>query len=167
MKTSRIPGTIFGLLLISYIAFLICTISLLPQRMATHFDASGHPNGWMSRSSAVVFQGCIGLILPLIIAAGFFTVRFVSPDQIRVPRRDFWLAPERRAETCAYLSGRGFTLASLLVLLQGAVWYQLIETNAKNVPQLSPLGFLGVLGVSGIAMIAWVVGFFRHFAKAA
>ena len=167
MKASRAAGTLFGLLLIGYTVFLVCTISQLPQQMATHFDASGHPNGWMSRSSAVVFQGCIGLILPLIIAAVFFTVRFVSPDLIRIPRRDFWFAPERRAETYAYLSCRGFWLASLLVVLQGVVWYQLIEANARNIPQLSTSGLSVVLGVFGVAMLAWIVSFFSHFARAA
>ena len=134
--------------------------------MATHFDANGHPNGWMSRSSAVVFQGVIGLLLPLIIAVGFSFVRFVSPDRIKVPRRDFWFAPERRAETCTYLSRQGFWLASLLIVLQGVVWYQLIEANVKSIPQFSPSGFLVVLGGFGFAMIAWVISFFRHFTKA-
>lgn len=167
MKTSRIPAIVFGWLLLGYIVFLVCTVSLLPQHIATHFDASGHPNGWMSRSSAVVFQGVIGLILPLIIAMGFFMVQFVSPDQIRLPRREFWFAPERRSETCAYLSRQGFLMASLLVLLQWAVWYQLIEANAKSFPQLSSSGFLVVLGIFGVAMIAWVMSFFRHFSRAA
>ena len=69
MKKSRTAAFVFGLLLVGYIVFLTCTISLLPERMATHFDASGQANGWMNRSSAVVFQGVVGLILPLIIVA--------------------------------------------------------------------------------------------------
>jgi hypothetical protein len=56
-------------------------------------------------------------------------------------------------------------LASLLVLLQGIVWYQLIESNAKSIPQLSSSGFLVALGIFGVAMIAWVISFFRHFTK--
>jgi len=167
MKTLRVPAIVFGLLLIGYIVFLVCTVSLLPQRMATHFDASCHPNGWMSRSSAVVFQGVIGLILPLIIAVAFCALRFVPTRGINFPNRDFWFAPERRSETCAYLSRHGLLLASLLVLLQGVVWYQLIEANAKSIPQLSSSGFLVVLGVFGVAMIAWVMRLFSHFRKAA
>ena len=164
--TARIPAIVFILLLTGYVVFLACTIALLPQRMATHFDASGRPNGWMSRSSAVALQGVVGLIVPLIVAAGFFTVRFVPPQRINVPHRDFWFAPERREQTCTYLSRQGFWLASLLVMLQGLVWYQLVESNARNVPQLSSSGFLGLIGVFGVAMIVWVMSLFRHFAKA-
>lgn len=167
MKSSCFAALIFGLLLLSYFIFLACTVSLLPQQMATHFDASGHPNGWMSRSSAVAFQGVIGVIPPLIISTGFFVVRFAPPEQIRVPGRDFWFAPERRAETCAYLSRQGFWLASMLVLLQALVWYQLIEANAKSIPQLSSLEFLVVLGIFGAAIIVWVLSLFHHFARAA
>jgi serine/threonine-protein kinase len=147
MKTSRIPAIVFALLLIGYVIFLVCTVSLLPQRMATHFDAGGHPNGWMSRSSAVVFQGVIGLILPLVIAAAFCLLRFVPTRGINFPNRDFWFAPERRSETCTYLSRHGLWLASLLVVLQGMVWYQLIEANAKSIPQLSS---------SGSAFLVWL-----------
>ncbi len=167
MKTSRIPAIVFGLLLIGYIVFLVCTVSLLPQQMATHFDASGHPNGWMSRSSAVVFQGVIGLILPLIIAVAFCALRFVPTRGINFPNRDFWFAAERRSDTCAYLSRHGLLLASLLVLLQGVVWYQLIEANAKSIPQLSSSGFFVVLGIFAVAMIVWVMRLFSHFRKAA
>jgi hypothetical protein len=167
MKTSRIPAIVFALLLTGYVVFLCCTVSLLPQRMATHFDASGHPNGWMSRSSAVVFQGVIGLILPLIIAAAFCTLKFVPTRGINFPHRDFWFAPERRGETCTYLSRQGLWLANLLVALQGMVWYQLIESNAKSIPQLSSSGFLVTLGVFGAVMIVWVMRLFSHFRKAA
>jgi len=167
VKTSRLPAIVFGLLLLGYVAFLACTISLLPEHMATHFGANGHPNGWMSRSSAVIFQGVIGLILPLIIAVAFFAIRFASPEKIRVPRRDFWFAPERRTETCTYLLRQGFWLASLLVLFQGAVWYQLIQANARSIPHLSSSSFLVAIGIFGAAMIAWVMSFFRHFTKAA
>lgn len=153
--------------MIGYVVFLVCTVSLLPQRMATHFDASGHPNGWMGRSSAVIFQGVVGLILPLVIAAAFFTIRFVPPKRINIPRRDFWFAAGRRDETCTYFARQGFWLASLLVLLQGMVWYQLIESNSKNIPQLSSSGLFVTLGVFGVAMTAWGLSFFRHFTKAA
>jgi len=167
MKKSRTAAFVFGLLLVGYIVFLTCTISLLPERMATHFDASGQANGWMNRSSAVVFQGVVGLILPLIIVGVLYTVRFLPTQLINLPRRDFWLAPERRDETCLYLARQGFWLASLLVLLQGMVWYQLIESNSRSVPQLSSSGFLVTLGVFGVALIFWVIKLFRHFARAA
>ncbi len=167
MKTARVPAIVFALLLTGYVIFLFCTVSLLPQRMATHFDAGGQPNGWMSRSSAVVFQGVIGLMLPLIITIIFCTLKFVPTGLINVPRREYWFSPELRETTCAYLSRQGLWLASLLVGLQVMVWYQLIESNSTKIPRLSSSQFLFTLTIFGVAMIIWVIRIFRHFSKVA
>jgi uncharacterized membrane protein len=167
MKTARLPAIAFVLILIGYGVFLGCTVSLLPQRMATHFNASGQPNGWMNRASAVLLQGVAGLLLPLIVATGFCMVRFVPTRGINVPRRDFWFAPERRDETCVYLARQGLWLASLLVGLQAMVWYQLIESNNERIPHLSSWQFLMTLGIFGAALILWVISLFRHFSKVA
>jgi uncharacterized membrane protein len=167
MKTSRIPALVLALVLIGNVVFLASTVALLPQRMATHFDASGHPNGWMGRSSAVVFQGIVGLVLPLIITVLFCTIRFLPTRWINLPRRDFWFSPERREKTCTYFSRQGLWLASLLVGLQALVWYQLIESNSASIPHLSTSVFLVTIAAFGGAMIVWVITFFRHFANAA
>ncbi len=167
MKTSRIPVVIFALLLIGYVLFLCYTFSLLPERMATHFGASGRPNGWMRRSSAVVLQGVIGLVVPLIIAVVFWAIRFVPVRAINFPRRDFWFAPERRDETCLYLSRQGLWLGSLMVGLQAVVWWQVVEGNRAGAAQLSTSGFWAALAVFGAAMIVWVLGLVRHFGKLA
>lgn len=164
-KMVRHPAIIFVLLLIGYVIFISCTVPLLPQRVASHFDIHGQPNGWMSRSSAAILQGVVGLALPLIIVAGFGAARFASAQKINMPRKDFWFAPERREETCAYLLRQGLWLASMEVGLQCAVWYQLVESNDMKMPQLSTFGFLATLGIFGIAMIIWFLNLFRHFAK--
>lgn len=165
VKTAFIPALVFALLIIGNVVFLGCTVTLLPQRMATHFDANGQPNGWMNRFAAVLFQGAVGLILPLIIAAAFCAIKFVAPERLKVPHRDFWFATGRRTETCTYLSRQGLWLASLMVALQSMVWYELIVSNSTKIPQLSSLEFLTILGVFGLAMIAWVLRLFHHFAK--
>ncbi|HEX3856600.1 MAG TPA: DUF1648 domain-containing protein [Verrucomicrobiae bacterium] len=166
-QSVRNPAIVFAFLLIGYVIFISCTVPLLPPRVASHFDINGQPNGWMSRSSAAIFQGVIGLVLSLIIVAGFYAARFASEQKINMPRRDFWFAPERRGETCAYLLRQGLWLASMEIGLQCVVWYQLVESNDMKIPHLSSFGFLAALGVFGIAMITWIFKLFRHFAKAA
>lgn len=165
VKTAFVPALVFALLIIGNVVFLGCTVALLPQRMATHFDANGQPNGWMNRFAAVSFQGVVGLSIPLIIAVAFCAVRFVSPEKLKVPHRNFWFATGRQAETCTYLSRQGLWLASLMIALQSMVWYELIESNSAKIPQLSSLKFLTILGAFGLAMIIWVLRLFRHFAK--
>ena len=165
MKGARIPAIVFVFILIGYVVFLSFTVPMLPARVASHFDAAGQANGWMNRTSAAVLQGIVGLVLPLIVAAAFCSLRFVPTQGINMPHREYWLALERRSETLAYLARQGLWLASLLVCVEAMVWYQLIESNSKRVPQLSTLQFMATLGIFGAAMIIWVIRLFRHFAK--
>ena len=167
MKTSWLSAVVFTIVLVGYFAFLDCTYSVMPPRMATHFDAQGQANGWMNRSSAVIFQGVIGLIVPGVLLAVIFMLRFAPQKQINMPRADFWFGPEHRRETCAYIMRQGFWLASMLVLFQYAIWYELIQSNSEKIPQLSLTVFLSVIGVFAVALVAWVMNLFRHFRKTA
>jgi uncharacterized membrane protein len=166
MKTARLPAVIFGSLLFGYAAFLACTFSNLPGQMATHFDAHGQPNGWMPRSVAITFQAIVGMVLPLVIAAFFGAIRLMPMRSINLPRRDYWFSPERRDATCAYLARQGLWLASLIVVLQAAVWYQILESNRASTKHFSLTSLFIVLSVFTIALIGWVIGLFRHFARA-
>lgn len=48
----------------------------LPARMATHFDASGHPNGWMSRETSLWFAvGLTALMLVIFTLVPYLVAR--------------------------------------------------------------------------------------------
>ncbi|MDY0168968.1 MAG: DUF1648 domain-containing protein [Thermoguttaceae bacterium] len=75
----------------------------LPAMMATNFDARGNPDGWMAKESffavhAITFAGVTALLF-----AASLSVRIVPDRMISVPNKDYWLAPERREESVAYL----------------------------------------------------------------
>lgn len=67
MKTWRIPLIVPGALYLGFVAYLALSAGALPARVATHFDASGRPNGWMSRSSHVAFTLVFGFAVPLFV----------------------------------------------------------------------------------------------------
>lgn len=50
----------------------------LPARLATHFDAIGHPNGWMSREASFIFT--IVLMLFILTSATVILSRVHKPD---------------------------------------------------------------------------------------
>ena len=67
MKLRWIPALILALL---YACFLGCWVwsgSQLPERVATHFNGSGEPNEWMSRSANQMFMLAFGLAFPLFV----------------------------------------------------------------------------------------------------
>ena len=87
---------------------LVCTVILaawfwprLPQQVATHFDAAGQPDGWMSRLGFVAMM----LGIQFGTAAFFIAIGWCSwylpESMLNIPNREYWLAEERRAETLA------------------------------------------------------------------
>ena len=163
MKTSRIPGIILFLALLAYLLYLIATYSMLPQQVATHFNASGQPNGWMSRREAVLFQGILGILLPVFITGLFYAIRFLPLNYINVPNRDYWFSPQRRNDTLSYFLEKGYWLAILLTGLMGLVWYHIIEVNTHPNRLFSPFHFLEWMGVFILCMSWWIISFMRHF----
>ncbi|HTX64586.1 MAG TPA: DUF1648 domain-containing protein [Opitutaceae bacterium] len=77
----------------------------LPALVATHFNAAGEVNGWMSRAYFLRYE--LGFTLGM--GALFTTLAFlcvVLPAAlINLPRKDYWLAPERSTDTRRRLAG--------------------------------------------------------------
>jgi len=89
----------------------------LPARMATHFNAAGEANGWMTRESAVIF--------PMALAALFLVVFTAILARARMQGREFW------------------AIAGLLYLLLGVLAYangSIVEYNLTGHPiQAGPI----------------------------
>ena len=50
MTTGKLPWIVFLLMLAFAIAYVIGTVPDLPPMVASHFDAAGYPNAFMTRS---------------------------------------------------------------------------------------------------------------------
>ena len=135
----------------------------LPARVASHFDGAGRPNGWMSRDGFVLFQ-CV-LLLALGALFGFAgRLLAVTPNGlINLPNKNYWLAPERRAESVAVIAGwmrwlGSGTLAFLMVVFQFTV-----QANLQT-GHLDSMQFLMVTGIflAGLAIaVGWLYRRFR------
>jgi len=75
--------------------------SRLPERVATHFDGSGVPNGWMGRDAAVWFGPGMAVFLLLVFVGVGRLVRVLPVEMVNLPDKEYWLAPERRDSTLA------------------------------------------------------------------
>jgi serine/threonine-protein kinase len=156
-----------GLLVVAFVCLLAVTSPDLPTRVASHFDGGGQPNGWMSRSSYLIFTAAFGVGLPAIVILGFRVLRHLPSDLINIPRRDYWLAPERRLATVTGLFHRSLWLACLLVAMMLGVHLLVVHANSQVPVRLSAPMILGLIGffLSGVA--AWILSLFRYFKRAA
>jgi hypothetical protein len=138
----------------------------LPARVASHFDGAGRPNGWMSRDGFVLIQCVLLLALGALFGFGGRLLKVTPNGWINLPNRNYWLAPERRAESVAVLAGwmrwlGAGTLAFLMVVFQFTVQANLRRGRLDSMQFLMVTGLL--LGGMAIA-VGWLYRRFRALA---
>jgi serine/threonine-protein kinase len=163
MKTLRIPAFILGLLYLCLFSYLAFSVSSLPNCVATHFNGGGQPNGWMSKSFYMLFMAIFSLVLPLFLIGVSFTLRFFPDKYFNIPHREYWLAPQRRAETFSYLFRHSLWFACIAVCFIIGIHFSIIQASSLTPAQLSTPMILGLLGCFLAGLVVWIVCMFRHF----
>jgi serine/threonine-protein kinase len=164
VKRARTPLTILVLANTALLLTLSGTSHRLPERVASHFDLSGVADGWMSRASHLWTLGTLACGLSAVIVILFYSVRFFPDSSINLPRRDYWLAPERREETYSVLFRSGIWFACLMVLFMFGMHLLVIEANAVQPPRMSDSVWLVVGGLMA-AMGIWTYLLVRRFSR--
>jgi serine/threonine-protein kinase len=155
---------IFIVLLIVSLLQALLYYTALPERLASHFDGSGRPNGWSSKAVffAIVFS-MIGLVALsfLYLPAVQFRISF---NFWSLPHKDYWLAPERREKTLRRIQDQmlWFGVATLVLLIITTQF--VIDANLKPQPRL-PSAFLWIFLAYLAYTFVWTVGFIRRFAR--
>ena len=159
--SSRLPKLIFVLLVVYAMLHFSSLYAQLPERVASHFDAQGHANGWQAKQA---FIQVFVLVSALAAAIGFGVPRIIAviPAQlINLPNKEFWLSPEHLAETQEFLSGyfAWFGCAMFFIMISTfdyAVAYNLHPDNRPDISRLWYIlaGFLAFVIVWSIRMMA-------------
>jgi uncharacterized membrane protein len=110
---------VFIILLLLCIAHAAYYYPLLPDRVASHFGASGQPDAWSSKVSFVKIYVIVVVFMAVLFPGIGLILRMIPVALINLPDKDYWLLPERRQETIAFLSRQflWFGSATLLLLL--------------------------------------------------
>lgn len=158
MNAIRNPLLVLGAMYVFFVALLVATAGELPERMATHFDFAGRANGWMSRQGYLAFMAGFGLLFPLLLPLLSLGFRALPATVINIPHREYWLSPERREETNAYLVRHARWLAVLQLGLVIALHVLSVRANQQSPPHLSNAiwGFL-VVFLACVGVWAWML----------
>jgi len=158
------PLFVLALLWVCGGASLIWSAQELPAKVASHFDGRGDANGWMARAEYLRMLAAIGVILPLFLLGTGLAVRVLPSSSINVPRREYWLAPERRAETTRYLARHMAWLTCFVTAFLMALNWLTVEANRQAPQRLSNVIWVFLAVFLG-AVIAWLGVLFVHFLK--
>lgn len=162
MNESRLAGSVYFLILALGILNLLNAYPLMPPLMASHFGANGTPNGWLNKEAFFLLTAVIIVVSAI---PGFLAPRLIAsqPDsRINLPKKAYWLAPERREETFRFMKAqmRWFSCSVLFVLLYGTS--QAINANLPGGSFRSGGMFYLMVGFFGVTAL-WLMRFIRHF----
>jgi uncharacterized membrane protein len=153
--------SLFGVLATCLVVLVLVTLRHLPPVVASHFDGSGVPNGWSSRSGYALLLLAVGALLPLGIIGLVNRLTRRGPERLNIPARDHWTRPEHSHEAVrrvrAYIWWLGCIMAGTAFSIHGLV----VAAHAYQPPRLSTAGVVIVLSAGLLAMGAWITGWYR------
>jgi uncharacterized membrane protein len=144
-------------------AFVVISSRSLPALVATHFDAAGRANGYLSREPYIALMLLISVVVPLLVV--IIPGRLFSHPDVRInlPNREYWLAPERRAQTLRFLSRQSSIFAWAVVIFLCYAQWLVVRANALHPPTLDSQAFLTGLALFLVYTLLWVVRLVRRF----
>jgi hypothetical protein len=146
---------VFASLLIFAAIFVNADSASLPGMVAVHFDAAGRAGGFAPRGQYRTAVLLFALAFPLAVV-GIMAFAYSRATDLKLPNRDYWLAPQRLERTRAFLITHSIWLGSIMVALTCFVHWLVLDANLRRPPQLSNSLFAAGLGAFTACMAVWV-----------
>ena len=154
---------ILTFLVLAVIAQSIYYYPKLPDQIACHFNSAGQADNWMLK--VIVFAINIGIVvfITILFLAIPLSFRYIPDSLINLPKKDYWLAPERRDETINFINRQSswFGISTILFLL--AVFELGLRANLREPVQMSNAYVLIFLGIYLAFTLIWLVRFIVRF----
>jgi uncharacterized membrane protein len=164
MNAQRFSWVVFFLLLLFAVIFVMYTVPGMPAKVASHFDAAGYPNAFMTRGGYTGFVLALAIGLPVALVA-LLTFVYSHANDMKLPNRDYWLAPEHIEQTRAILVTHAIWFGSLLVCMACFVHWLELRAHQLAPPQLSNslfgAGLLAFFVITGGWLVVLLMAFRR------
>jgi uncharacterized membrane protein len=136
---------------------------LLPDRIASHFTASGAQDAWMPKSGFLCLYAGAIILVGLVMLAGAYAPGVVPDHRINLPNREYWLAAERRTETIGYFKRFFFWFGAATYALLLDIFRQAFRVSLGQAAALEHAGLDLALYVAFILLL--VGAMFRRFRR--
>jgi hypothetical protein len=147
------------------LAFVLETSARLPAIAATRFDLGGAPNVFMTRQGYRWLMGVLVGFVPLLVAFLPVLIGRRWPQLLNIPNRDYWLAPERRADTLASVESRTMLLAAVMIVFMCFTHWLVLEANAAVPMKLAGTPLVVGVGAFAFFVIGWMVALRTRFRR--
>jgi hypothetical protein len=151
---SSLAALVVGLVVAA--GFILLSGQSLPPVVASHFAAGGNADGFMPRNVYLGLMLVMAVGVPILLALGHSLVHLIPPHLVSLPNRDYWLSPERTAETFAFLRKHGVYLSALMAVFLCFVHWLVIRANKLQPPHFSASLFVTGLVLFLLAVAVWI-----------
>jgi hypothetical protein len=159
---TQLSRLVFALALVVAALVISVTTFGLPARVASHFgpDSAVH-----TVDRLVYLAQMLGLAigLPGLVVATTFRIPRWLEAKLNLPYRAYWLAPERRQQTLAYLGSHACWLGTLLTAYLTGIHFVLLAANVAQPPRLPAQPFVTLLALFLCGMALWILALASHF----
>lgn len=152
MLQRRWPLVLSALIVLVLGARFAWVFDALPARVGSHYDLAGEADSFQDKGSFVLLS--LGLHVALwLMFAGLPLLARQAPRLVNMPRRAYWLAPERREETLLRLSPVLDWMGLATMAFTAATAELTLRANLSGKPlnnslvMLLACGFVAVLGM--------------------
>ena len=156
---------LFALYIACGAVFIWLSSMRLPPLVASHFGASGLANGFMTRADYIVFMVAFVIGLPAFVVLVTWFAVGNAKARLNLPNRDYWLAPERRGGTVAFLRNGILWFGILLVSFLCYAHALVVLANRIQPPRLANSWFIGGLVAFFIVLFIAVRKFLGRFRR--
>jgi len=147
------------------LAFVLVTAAQLPAIAATRFDLGGAPNAFITRQGYRWLMGFLVGIVPLLVAFLPALIGSRWPQLLNIPNREYWLAPERRAETLASVGSRTMLLAAVMIAFMCFTHWLVLGANAAVPMKLAGTPLIIGVGAFAAFVVGWIVALHARFRR--
>jgi uncharacterized membrane protein len=161
----RLPFFVLGALSLGVIVLVVATSAALPPRVATHFGAGGHANGWMTREGYLAFMLAFAVVLPWIL---FAVIAFLPHGWLNLPGGgDREIAATKRDRALALTRRFATGLAAAMIGLSAATHIAILAAHRRTPPQLDEGPFIAVVGLFVAGLVVAALRFNRQYKRIA
>ncbi len=165
MGNTRLPNSIFVVLVVVAAVQLNYYAQRLPDMVGSHFGTSGFVSAWQTKMALFMVELMV-IVVATIVSFGVPRLIAAMPaSAINLPNKEFWLSPERREDTISFLRSQmawfGCALLAFLLFVMELVF----RANLQAPPRLNNAAFVpALLTFLGFSTI-WTLRFVFHFSR--
>jgi len=156
-KSARFAGLVWVFAALGFVGSVIALGMGLPDRVATHFNAAGLANGWMTRGQHIAFMCCFGVGFSAVFIALCSLIRLLPVSAFDGPDPGYWQCLQRRARACCFLRTSSYWMGTMSLIWAALLNFQIFSANLHSPPALQPSS-AWMLGMVFIAITAaWIM----------